>query len=294
MLLTPRRRTRKPSVAAQFNRRHPLLDGATPRYVFAFNDWGGGGTVNGSIRNHALPLTATTLPTHGLLGSTTDMTWFPRGDGCLNSTGGGTSDYIDCGPNSDTTGEIWWVCHFRPTDLTGLKTIFGQNTISGDESIDSIYLESSKVSWWTYQGASAAQILNGGATLSVDTRYRFAGRRSGAAGSWTYTTWINEVQDDTATTASNPATNGSGGNFRLMFAGLYNAARFSGDFEFFALGLGAPKDDAMLGISLNPWQLWGSSPKRSPWKVPAAPAAAPQGWQPAYPDSMPRTTLVAI
>ena len=227
MLLTSKRRTKKPNVGAQLNQgdwRVKYL-----RYCFPFNEGGGGYSVG--LRNQALPLVTSTIPTDGLIGSSANVTWTPRGCGAL-AYASSTSSYVDCGQNDNTTGEITWFAHVRPTTLSGLLTIFGQNRAAGDESIESVYLESSKLSWWIcHTSITVVQVINGTATLSANTSYRFAGRRSGSSGNWTYTTWINEVQDDSASSSNNPIVYGAAadGNFRIGFAGNYTGAPFVGD-----------------------------------------------------------------
>jgi hypothetical protein len=275
VILTPRRRTRKPNVGAPISLRHPLAYGL--RYAFAFNEGSGGGTVEGAIRNHALPLTATTTPTHGLLGSTTNVTWTPRQGGAL-AFANSTTSYVDCGPNDDTTGNLTWVAHVYPTSLPALATIFGQNDSVGTESYQSIYLESGKLTWWDRTGGGGGagtntQVINGTATLSVNTPYRLAGRREGAAGSWAYTTFINEEQDDTGT-GGDPTVRNLDSTFRIGFAGLYTGAPFIGDYVCFFLWNGvALKDGDLLSLSRNPWQLF-AAPSRK-WLLNAA--AAPVG-----------------
>lgn len=257
MIIGAKRRTRKPPVGANLNFRDRRVRGL--RYAFVFNENGGGGTVDGSLRNLALPHTATTLPTHGLLGSTTNITWTPRWNGALAYTSSTTS-YVDCGANDDTTGEITWLAWVYPTTLPSLATLFGQNKADGSESIDSVYLTSGgNLSWWIHRAGGENEILNGSASsVAANTFYRLAGRRKGASGAWDYDQWINEELNDTATGSTlDPATNSNDGNFRVGFAGLFTGAPFVGDYVLFLLWHGvALKDDDVLSLSANPWQLW--------------------------------------
>lgn len=259
--ITTKRRHRKPNVGAMPNYSHPLMQGA--RYLFPFNE-GGGGYTGSSLRNLALPQTATTLPTDGTIGSTTNVTWTPRGDGGL-AYANSTTSYVDCGANDDTTGEITWFAWIFPTSLPTLSTLFGQNTSGGGESIDSLYLRSTgRLAWYINHSIGETEILNGTASsIATNQLYRLAGRRKGVAFSWDYDQWINEKLDDSATGSTfNPTTEVADGNFRLGFAGSYTGAPFIGDFRFFYLTTRALKDHDVLSLSENPWQLWGSSPKR--------------------------------
>lgn len=243
-------RTKKPNVGVPLNKHDPLTRGL--RYAFDFNEGGGGYSVG--LPNMALPVVTSTIPTDGTIGSATNVTWHP---GRYLTWASSTTSYIDCGANDDTTAEVTWIARVRPTTLTGLLTLFGQNKTDGTESIDSVYLESSKLSWWVGTGSgTSTQFINGTATLSANTWYRFVGRRSGAAGAWTYTTWINEEQDDTASTATNPLVQSSDGTFRIGFAGAYTGAPFVGDYDYFFLWDRALIDADLLSISRNPWKIF--------------------------------------
>jgi hypothetical protein len=269
-VLTRKPRARKPPLSAGLNLAHKWAPGL--RYALAFNEPGyteGGVRL---VRNHAYPLQASTTTPPTKVGSfgtaTTDLSWVAGPPFSRQSLrwASSTTSYVDLGQNDNTTGEMTWLAWMRPTSLTGLLCVFGQNKSDGSESCDSIYLESSKVSWWTHFPSvpTTTQILNGTATLSTNTFYRCVGRRSGAAGAWTYTTWINETQDDTATNANQPGvTTAADGNFRVGFAGAYTGAPFVGDYYFFGLWTRALPDSAIRSLSLNPWQLW-SMPSLAP------------------------------
>ncbi len=182
-----------------------------------------------------------------------------------------TTSFLDCGQNDRTTGELSWIAHCKPTSFAALVTIFGQNTSGGDESVDSIYLESTKLTWWIYSGSSE-QVLNGTATLEVNKKYRFAGRRSGASGAWSYTTWIDEVPDDTNTTTGNHAVRAGDGNLRVGFAGAYTGAPFVGTYDCFFLWRRALPTEELLGYSRNPYNLYLPRPLSVAVPPPAAPA----------------------
>jgi hypothetical protein len=271
-LLFPVRRTKKPNAGARLNAADPRARGL--RYALAFNEGGGGYLASaGDLRNHAPQGPApSTVPTAPVIGSAANVTWSAKR--CLTYASS-TSSYVDLGQNDDTTGEVTWVAHVRPTSIPALSTIFGQNRVDGSESIDSVYLSSGKLSWWSNSGSTGTEVINGTATLSADTSYRLAGRRSGSAGAWTYTTWINEEQDDTAAYASNPSLYTSpDGNFCVGFAGAYTGAPFIGDYDCFFFWHGvALKDPDLLALSANPWQLF--EPAKRSWSFPAP--AAPGG-----------------
>lgn len=255
MIISGKRRTKKPNVGARLNYADPRT--RRLRYAFPFNEGGGGYAAGISLKNHALPLTATTQPTDGLIGSTTSVTWHPKG--CLNYASSTTS-YVDAGANDDTTGEITWIAWVLPRSLAALSTIFGQNTSGGNESLDSVYFATNgRVSWFINHSGGLLEVLNGTiGSIVVDTPYRLAGRRAGSTGAWTYHQWINEKLDDTATgVTQNPAVRASDGNFRVGFAGLFTSAPFVGDYTLFLFWNGvALKDDQLLDLSANPWQLW--------------------------------------
>lgn len=65
----------------------------------------------------------------------------------------------------------------------------------------------------------AGNVVSGATALVTGTPYTLAFTRTGSAGSWTYTIYINGKQDGSASTASNPAGNAEANNVLSLSAG---------------------------------------------------------------------------
>jgi hypothetical protein len=260
-ILVPSRWTQKPPVAARLNWSHPSAKGL--RYALPFNE--GVGTV---AINQAYPYTVAVAggATTGTLAA--GATW-AAGRG-LNFAGGATS-YVQLPVDTGLAGQISILMRAYLGDATGVRALYGDNTVSGNERSVASYVNASKVEVWHGTTATPVQPIVGVQTISTGRWYTYAMVRSGASGAWNYSSYIDGVVDATGSTASNPDNTGAT-NWRVGFAGGYTGAPWSGWIDYFYLWTRVLSSSEVQDLTGAPFSLYAPAAR---WPILSAGVAGP-------------------
>lgn len=137
-------------------------------------------------------------------------------------------------------------------------SVAAHHTTNGNPSNWYIYRSSSDGKFHVDVPWVAGDVLVGSSTYSAGELREVALVRSGSTGSWTYRIYVDGRQDNSGTTASNPA-----GTSHSVQIGDIGGANYTDNIHLFARYWNRPLTSAeILAHYANNWQLFTPSPRR--------------------------------
>jgi hypothetical protein len=185
-------RGRKPPCGSVVDLDDPIAD--QMRAAFLFNEGSGKNAYNAT----GAPVTAS-----GPVGLLSAISW-KSGRGGLALAA--NAAFVDIGLTAKPAA----------LNLTGPCTVLSLINLTANTGLQAIAADSNNtaalIQWGLYQDNGKIYVIwanvdavIGTATLSAAKWYSVGGVRSGSAGAWTATSWINGILDNTGTTATNPS-----------------------------------------------------------------------------------------
>lgn len=194
----------KPPLGSVLNPSHPLSHGLLGAYLL---NEGAGLTAYGQARDGTITMTGQTrecgIQGLGITGA----------DGTTHAASAATAY------SALTTAVVRFVRTNTPSTLIYAWPLVSHHTTDGVASDWYLYIKPSDSKLRIDIPWVAGEVVTGSAAIATQVPYTIAFTRSGSAGAWTYTLYINGIQDATAGTASNPAGNAEANNLLSLSVG---------------------------------------------------------------------------